>query len=176
MTVFETQKPKFFLDIGLGSVLFFACTIVAAILCWVFIVIPLWKTKDKDIEVWVLRIIVTSFTLIVSYMGVLSGFSFIAKMNEWNRIYNIYLRGECEVVEGYVENFHPMPDTLHDRESFEVSNVFFAYGSSDSRLYYEKCLKDGGFITRNGIKVKIWYISIGEDGENLILRLDILSD
>lgn len=176
MTVFEAQKPNFFLDIGLGWVLFFVCVMVVAILCWFFIVVPLWKEKAKDIEIWILRAVVTAFVLVISYIGVLSGYSFVSKMDEWNRNYNAYLRGECEIVEGYVENFHPMPETMHDRESFEVSDVFFAYGSSDSRLYYEKCMKDGGYIKQNGTKVKIWYISIGEEGENLIMRLDILEE
>ena len=176
MTVFEAQKPNFFLDIGLGWVLFFVYAMVAAILCWVFIVVPLWKEKAKDIEIWILRAVVTAFVLVISYIGVLSGYSFVAKMDEWNRNYNAYLRGECEIVEGYVEIFLPMPETMHDRESFEVSDVFFAYGSSDSRLYYEKCMKDGGYIKQNGTKVKIWYISIGEEGENLIMRLDILEE
>ena len=138
MTVFEAQKPNFFLDIGLGWVLFFVCAMVAAILCWVFIVVPLWKEKAKDIEIWILRAVVTAFVLVISYIGVLSGYSFVAKMDEWNRNYNAYLRGECEIVEGYVENFHPMPETMHDRESFEVTDVFFAYGSTDTRLYNEK--------------------------------------
>ncbi len=176
MTVFEAQKPNFFLDIGLGWVLFFVCAMVVAILCWAFIVVPLWKGKAKDIEIWILRAVVTAFVLVISYISVLSGYSFVAKMDEWNRNYNAYLHGECKIVEGYVENFHPMPETMHDRESFEVSDVFFAYGSSDSRLYYEKCMKDGGYIKQNGTKVKIWYISIGEEGENLIMRLDILEE
>ena len=146
MTVFEAQKPNFFLDIGLGWFLFFVCAMVVAILCWAFIVVPLWKEKAKDIEIWILRAVVTAFVLVISYIGVLSGYSFVSKMDEWNRNYNAYLRGECKIVEGYVENFHPMPETMHDRESFEVSDVFFAYGSSDSRLYYEKCMKDGGYM------------------------------
>jgi len=173
MTVFETQKPNFFVDVGLGSVFLFLGISVASILCWRFVTIPLLKEKATELSVYFVKAFVMIFALVISYMSILFAYSFVESMVVWDQYYDIYMSGECEVVEGYVEDFHPMPETLHDRESFKVSNVYFAYGSSDSRLYYEKCAKDGGYINRNGIKVKIWYIITAEDS-SLIMRIDIL--
>ena len=174
MTVFETQKPNFFLDVGWGSIFFFLGISIVSVLWWRFATIPLLKEKTTELSIYFLKAFVTILALAISYLNILFAYSFIESMVVWNQYYDAYISGECEVIEGYVEDFHPMPETLHDRESFKVSNIYFAYGSSDSRLYYEKCAKDGGYIKQNGIKVKIWYIITGENGTNLIMRIDIL--
>lgn len=93
----------------------------------------------------------------------------------WNREYDAYVNGECKIVEGVVEDFHPLPSGGHDSENFTVSGVKFAYAStpgSYSRLEYDKCMIHGGCITGNGMKVKIWYLGDGDTTQ--IMRIDIL--
>lgn len=172
MTVFETAKPNFLLDAGLGSIIFILVICCATILGWRFVLIPTLVGKTSVVE----KSIAAIFVLAISFISVISIYSSIDSMIFWNKNYDAYVNGECEIVEGAVEDFHPMPETLHNRESFTVSGVKFAYGDSESRLYYEKCMKDGGYIKANGTKVKIWYISTGENGTNLIMRMDILDN
>ena len=43
--------------------------------------------------------------------------------------YEAYKLGKCYIVEGYVEDFYPMPEELHDTEHFTVSGKYFFYGA-----------------------------------------------
>ena len=87
-------------------------------------------------------------------------------------IYDTYHEGEALVVEGEVQDFHPMPETLHDSESFTVSGIEFSYNNHKESSYYSQCAFDGGAITRNNQKVKIWYVKT-DDGEKYIARIDL---
>ena len=87
-------------------------------------------------------------------------------------VYGTYQEGDALVVEGTVHDFHPMPETLHDTESFTVNGIEFYYAYDESPVYYSKCAFDGGYITHDGQKVKIWYIEKG--GYNYIVRIDLL--
>ena len=86
-------------------------------------------------------------------------------------IHNTYQEGKSFVVEGEVEDFHPMPETLHDSESFSVNGIKFSYNNHKESYYYSKCAFDGGVITRNSQKVKIWYIET-DDECRYIVRID----
>ncbi len=67
-----------------------------------------------------------------------------------------FKRGDYDVVEGYVENFHPMPKEGHDTESFYIDGVQFKYGYTVS-FGYHKAKVDGGVITENGQHLRIGY-------------------
>ena len=75
-------------------------------------------------------------------------------------------RGNCAVVEGVVENFHPMPKSGHDTERFEVNGVGFSYSDYIMSAGFNNTASHGGPI-REGLPVRICH----EAGD--ILRLEI---
>ena len=77
-----------------------------------------------------------------------------------------YRAGKCEVVEGIVTQFHPMPATGHDVESFVVSGKHFQYSDYALRAGFNQTSSLGGPI-HEGAHVRIHYL--GED----IAKLEI---
>jgi hypothetical protein len=77
-----------------------------------------------------------------------------------------YSRGHFSVIEGAVENFHPMPHEGHQQESFTVNGVAFFYSDFDSSPCFRNASSRGGPI-RPGLAVRIAY------HQGCILRLDI---
>ena len=75
-------------------------------------------------------------------------------------------RGNCSVVEGVVENFHPMPKSGHDTERFEVNGVHFSYSDYVMSPGFNNTASHGGPI-RDGLRVRICHNS----GD--ILRLEV---
>ena len=73
---------------------------------------------------------------------------------------------KCQMVEGKVENFHPMPASGHDTERFDVKGVHFEYSDFIVSAGFNNAASHGGPI-REGLPVRICY----SDGE--ILRLEI---
>ena len=77
-------------------------------------------------------------------------------------------------VEGYVENFHPMPYEGHDTEHFEIDGIYFEYTDFEIMNGYNTTSSHGGVVTQNGQYLKIKYIvseyDIGES-RNIILYI-----
>lgn len=162
MTVFETRKPMFLDYIDFASFMVILLSAIAAV--W------LWKTVFKDKTMKLLeRIVCAVFAVFSTWLCLLCVHGGITHITNLHTNYQSYISEECNIVEGYVEDFHPMPEELHDTERFTVDGQEFFYSADNSTLYYSRCKKDGGYITGNGIKVKIWYLSPHE-----IMRLDIL--
>ena len=76
------------------------------------------------------------------------------------------------VVEGVVENFHPMPQGGHDTDRFDVSGVHFEYGSAGMSQGFNQDVTVGGPI-RAGLYVRIHYVSVGARHDNVIVRREI---
>jgi len=74
--------------------------------------------------------------------------------------------GKCEVVEGRVENFHPMPSGGHDTERFEVNGTHFSYSDFMVTAGFNNAASHGGPI-REGLQVRICHQS------GVILRLEV---
>jgi predicted membrane protein len=53
--------------------------------------------------------------------------NFVSTYTEYLTIRNALLDNKYQEIQGYVENFHPMPYGGHDEESFSVQGVSFAY-------------------------------------------------
>jgi hypothetical protein len=77
-----------------------------------------------------------------------------------------YRAGKCEVIEGVVTQFHPMPATGHDVESFVVAGKHFRYSDYIHRAGFNQTSSHGGPI-HEGARVRIEYL--GED----IAKLEI---
>jgi hypothetical protein len=80
-----------------------------------------------------------------------------------------YRAGKCEVVEGIVTQFHPMPAIGHDVESFVVAGKRFQYSDYIMTAGFNRTSSHGGPV-REGLHVRIYYL--GGD----IAKLEIADD
>lgn len=87
-----------------------------------------------------------------------------------------YHRGEYEIVEGYVENFHPMPDTGRSNESFKINGIFFSYSDYEIQQGYHNARSHGGVIEGDGQYLKIGYVQLYLNSEyrNVIVYIEEL--
>lgn len=76
----------------------------------------------------------------------------------YNKLMNAYESGQYEIVEGYVENFKPMPYEGHSNESFEINGVEFSYSDYEITSGYHNAKSHGGVIEGNGQYLKIGYV------------------
>lgn len=74
--------------------------------------------------------------------------------------------GRCEVVEGVVSDFHPMPRGGHSTESFVVEGRRFEYSDFNLSAGFNNAASHGGPI-RNGVRVRIHHLG------NDIARLEV---
>lgn len=72
---------------------------------------------------------------------------------------------KCEVVEGTVENFHPMPYEGHTQESFTIKGVEFSYSDFTLNPGFNQTKSHGGPIDA-GMNLRIWHIG------NEILKIE----
>ena len=79
---------------------------------------------------------------------------------------NAYRTGRCDVVEGVVENFKPMPPSYHGLESFTIGGKRFEYSDFRNTPGFHHSRLAGGPICA-GLVVRIYYL--GSD----IARLEI---
>ena len=75
----------------------------------------------------------------------------------------LWKSGEASEVTGYVENYHPMPASGHDMESFEIDGVSFSYSNFVLQTGYHCAASWGGVITHNGQHLKVQYIQVEEE-------------
>jgi len=76
------------------------------------------------------------------------------------------------VVEGEVENFHPMPSGGHDTERFDVAGVHFEYSHWGMTQGFNQDVTVGGPV-RSGLYVRIHYVRFGTPADNVIVRLEV---
>ena len=81
--------------------------------------------------------------------------------------------GHVRVVEGKVENFHPMPKSGHDAERFTVQGRSFAYSDYSVTGGFNNTSSHGGPI-KNELPVRITYID-GNVGR-VIVKLEVGND
>src|SRR5271156_1511977 len=85
---------------------------------------------------------------------------------EYRKLQDDYRRGAFSIVQGKVEDFHPMPPQGHSAECFSVQNHRFCYGDNIISAGFNNDSAHGGPI-RAGLPVRIAYV--GDD----ILRLEV---
>lgn len=116
------------------------------------------------------------FTIVFGF--IFSGFALVmllltvpSSLANRNKTQKIFENQEYQVVEGKIEDFHPMPHSGHDVESFTVNGVYFEY--SDYMLVYgfNNTASHGGPLKRNGQQVRLSYITV--DGDNRILKIEL---
>ena len=85
-----------------------------------------------------------------------------------------YEVGNYEIVEGFVEDFEPMPYEGKSKESFEINGVKFSYSDSIEICGYNNAKSHGGVIEGNGQHLKIGYIYYDSSYGNIIVYIEQL--
>lgn len=88
---------------------------------------------------------------------------------EYTKLQEAYRRGAFSVVQGPVEDFHPMPPQRNSEECFSVENQRFCYSDNIISAAFNIDSVHGGPI-RAGLPVRIAYVG------NDILKLDVRGD
>jgi hypothetical protein len=84
--------------------------------------------------------------------------------------------GRCQIVEGRVEHFVPMPYQGHAVESFDVRGVSFLYSTYEVTPCFNHTSSHGGPI-REGLQVRISYGKFANIPENnCVLKLEIAEE
>ncbi|MGM9680122.1 MAG: hypothetical protein ACI3XR_01305 [Eubacteriales bacterium] len=174
ITVFEAKA-----DSGWFSWLYLIA-IALGLIAFIWFIKPLiGAVREDGFRVFLKKkslILVLFFALSLSYTAVMLGYTGVSTVVDRHRLYDRYVNGECDYVEGFIEDFHPMPEDLHDTEHFTVNGVKFSYGADNSEYFYSTCRKDGG-ILREGLYVRLWYFNADIGSEypmSRILRIDVL--
>jgi hypothetical protein len=84
----------------------------------------------------------------------------------YTRAKNTYETGQYSVMEGTVTDFHPMPYSGHQEESFAINGVRFSYSDYILIPCFNNTTSHGGPI-HEGLRVRIAYSG------NCILKLEI---
>jgi len=122
------------------------------------------KYSEKFVRVFqIIAIVFISFFSVIVYWG---------QFDMYRTIKDIYDRGEYEIVEGYVENFVPMPYEGHADESFEINNVCFEYSDYTVMTGYHNAKSHGGVIRGDGQHLKIGYVYYGPEYGNIIVFIE----
>ena len=112
--------------------------------------------------------------IIFVFVSVILVITIIFEIDMTKKTVGAYKRGDYQIVEGYVENFHPMPYGGHSQESFEINGVLFSYSDFNSQQGYNKAKSHGGVITGDGQHLKIGYVYYGGTYGNIIIYIEEL--
>ena len=91
----------------------------------------------------------------------------------YRSIVGAYERGDYQIAEGFVEEFHPMPKEGHDTERFILDGAAFEYSDYSVQFGYHTSLAHGGVITGNGQHLRIGYVEDPRLGK-VIVRIEEL--
>ena len=116
------------------------------------------------------KIFKTTTRCIGGFCAVVFLIFFALHISEYNAYKDMLETGSVSTVQGYVENYSPLPSDGKGTENFEINGVYFAYNDADGTNGYTKTADRGGVITHNGQHLIIKYVT-NEDGENIILYI-----
>ena len=123
--------------------------------------------KVKEISPAVFKNIVRSIGV---FCFVIFLISFGGHIYEYNTYKTMLKTDNVSVVEGYVENYSPLPSDGKGTENFEINEVCFSYNDATATNGYNTTARSGGVITGNGQHLIIKYVT-NEYGENVILYI-----
>ena len=110
------------------------------------------------------------------FVATLFAIALIAQLSMYHKTVGAYKRGDYQIVEGYVENFDPMPYDGHKHESFEIDGVLFSYSDYDVQPGYNNTRSHGGIIKGNGQHLKVGYVYLNETYGNIIVYIEQLQE
>ena len=112
--------------------------------------------RKKVIKGHKVNICICSFALLVSL--VVCGVVISSQLDMYQNIVVAYEEGRYASVEGYVEDFIPMPAEGHAHETFQINGIEFDYSDYTVLQGYNKTKVYGGVISGNGQHLKVRYI------------------
>ena len=131
--------------------------------------------EGKDVK-WNIKFVKPFCLFGILFVAFWSTVALIAQLNIYNKTVGAYNRGEYQIVEGYVENFVPMPYEGHADESFEINGVKFSYSDYNIHPGYNNTKSHGGVIKENGQHLKIGYVYLNETYGNIIVYIEQIQD
>ena len=149
-TVFEIT------DKGFGNILFAFSGIAFIIIWFLFVKTMNYLFRKKP------NIIFSICVLVFSILWTITALEHIVSSRLKYR--KAYKDGSFKVVEGFVENFVPMPSYGNKLEKFSVDGVNFKYSDYQLSPGFNNSASNGGPI-KKGLPVRISYIN------NVILKL-----
>lgn len=96
----------------------------------------------------------------------------IGQFHMYKNTVGAYKKGNYLIVEGYIENFTPMSNGGHKRESFDINGVHFEYSDAEIIQGYNTPRFHGGIIKENGQYLKIGYVYYNSSYGNIIVRIE----
>jgi hypothetical protein len=83
------------------------------------------------------------------------------RFKDYSEVKNVLDQKQYSIVEGRVQEYHPMPAGGHDTERFRVGDLYFTMCDFDYGIMgYNHAASHGGVIKSN-LYVKIWYPTYG---------------
>lgn len=113
-------------------------------------------------------------TVIWCFVLAITVFTGKYQLDMYHTVTNAYKSGEYQIVEGYVENFDPMPPEGRKVESFDINGVHFSYSDRVIMTGYHEPQYKGGVITGDGQYLKIGYIYVDGRLGNIIVYIEEL--
>ncbi|SRR5579871_513940 len=123
----------------------------------VFAIVAFVKFKKRRVAVVIAYVVMLFTVMTLSPAGV---------SDMYARARDSYVKGDYLIAEGSVVNFHPMPYSGHQNETFSVNGVEFSYSDYVIVPCFSNTASHGGPI-REGLRVRIAYSG------NCILKLEI---
>ena len=108
--------------------------------------------------------------IFIAVTAATSIFVVVEQVDQYNKIVVAYQQGDYLIVEGYVENFHPMPKQGGNHEEFDLNGVHFEYSDYTLRQGYHNARSLGGVITGDGQHLRIGYIVMDSATGNGLLN------
>jgi len=136
-----------------GIILFGIIGVVTAI-------IQRWGRLSKSFIV-LTAVVCAVFLLLAAY-----AYSSPGVQDMYARAKDAYVQGQYSMVEGTVTNFHPMPYSGHQNETFFVNGMQFSYSDYVLVPCFNNTSSHGGPI-HEGLRVRIAYSG------NCILKLEV---
>jgi len=112
--------------------------------------------REKTVQGHKLNLFICSFGLVMSLVA--CSIVFISQIDMYQNIIVAYEEGRYVTVEGYVEDFTPMPAEGHAHETFQINGILFDYSDNTALQGYNKPKAHGGVISGNGQYLKVRYI------------------
>lgn len=164
----------------MGNVLYEACfefDFIYLIPIIMIIVVPffprLWQIGNEGKKTMVDYKDVKAFCIGVSIFIVFLGLvTVVSQIHMYNKTVKAYKEGDYITVEGYVEEFSPMPYQGHSDESFVIDGVEFSYSDFETGFGYHNAKSHGGVIKGDGQHLKIGYVEY--NNKNVIVYIEEL--
>lgn len=129
------------------------------------------QERGYSINIKIVKIICWCFALMALLDGIVSTYILY---DMYKKTVVAYQNNDYRIVEGYVENFDPMPYGGHKYETFEINGVKFEYADYRIMVGYHNAKSHGGVIKRDGQYLKIGYVRYGN--ENIIVYIEEYSE